>query len=362
MSRPRFSYYLEHATGRVPIDESKLDVALEAAQFEEVRRGRRVLTTNPPPELRVVPQWHRVDGRPRVEALAVHASDREAPIVVCSVRSIIVRPESTRGIPVDVHSGERSEVGEVRVLAFESPTAALPEDRAPFEEEFQFEEIAEPIPVIALGLDSLALERQEAPRRNDDRFPVFVPRRVLDEIVDLKRRAGSVETGGLLIGHLARDPREGTIFAVVAAQIPARHAVAEPMRLSFTEATWTAARAAMTLRGRGEIVLGWHHTHPARVWCRDCPRERWPECPLAQDFFSAADEDVHRAVTPKAFGFALVCGDRVTTAGDWTDSHAMFGWRDGEIVRRPFMVLEAEPVLPATTSSPVLPPNEGEDA
>src|SRR5437016_5744148 len=73
-------------------------------------------------------------------------------------------------------------------------------------------------------------------------LPAFVPQHVLDEAVDLTRKAIQVETGGILIGHLHWDPRVPEVFAVVTAQIPATNAIAELTKLTFTPETWTAVR------------------------------------------------------------------------------------------------------------------------
>jgi proteasome lid subunit RPN8/RPN11 len=163
---------------------------------------------------------------------------------------------------------------------------------------------------------------------------VFVPQRVLDEAATLSREAGAKETGGILIGHLRRDSTVPDIFLEVAAQIHARHTEADLTRLTFTAETWTEVQAAIDLRRRNEIMLGWWHSHPVREWCKDCAPERQQVCKMSNDFFSAHDHALHRTVFPSAYSVALVAND--LPSGDVTFS--AFGWRDGLIESRGFHV------------------------
>jgi proteasome lid subunit RPN8/RPN11 len=163
---------------------------------------------------------------------------------------------------------------------------------------------------------------------------VFVPQRVLDEAAKLSREAGAKETGGILIGHLHRDSTVPDIFLEVAAQIHARHTEADLTRLTFTAETWTEVQAAIDLRRKNEIMLGWWHSHPVREWCKDCAPERQQVCKMANDFFSAHDHALHRTVFPSAYSVALVAND--LPSGEVTFS--AFGWRDGLIEPRGFHV------------------------
>jgi hypothetical protein len=166
-------------------------------------------------------------------------------------------------------------------------------------------------------------------------LPVFVPQIVLDEAAALSREAGARETGGILIGHLHLDRGAKEIFAEVTAYIVARNAEADLTKISFTSETWTEVRAAIGLRRKDEIMLGWAHSHPAREWCKDCPVERQRVCNMASDFFSAHDHALHRTVFPRAYSVALVVND---TAYD-EPSFSMFGWRRGQIEPRGFHVI-----------------------
>jgi hypothetical protein len=176
-------------------------------------------------------------------------------------------------------------------------------------------------------------------------FPVFVPRVVLEEAAALSGAAGAKETGGVLVGRLHRDPAGGEIFAEVTAQIHARGAEADLTRLSFTPQTWTEVRAAISLRRRGEIMLGWWHSHPVREWCKACAPERQQVCSMRSEFFSAHDRALHRAVFPRAYSVALVVNDGV--GGRQTFS--MFGWREGLLRPRGFHVVGRGETVEAET-------------
>lgn len=170
-------------------------------------------------------------------------------------------------------------------------------------------------------------------------LPVFIAPRVLEETDSLKEAAGSRESGGILIGHLYRDETVPELFAEVTAQIPARYAPAEEMRLTFTPDTWTDVEAAIKLRARGEIRLGWWHSHPRRHWSKadgsGCAASKG-----TADFFSADDRLLHRAVFPAAYSIGLVAADTQLVGELWTTSWAAYGWRFGAIERRGFYLSE----------------------
>lgn len=171
-----------------------------------------------------------------------------------------------------------------------------------------------------------------------DDMPVFIPKRVLDDAAALTRAFEGRETGGVLIGRLHRDSGLPEIFAEVSAQIPAEYTEGTAARLTFTAETWSAAEAAIRLRNRGEIYLGYWHSHPVRSWCsaRGCSPEKQKNCSMARDFFSEDDVAVMRAAFPRAYSLGLVVNDTA-----YVDlSFSLFGWRDGRIRSRGFYLLE----------------------
>jgi hypothetical protein len=187
-------------------------------------------------------------------------------------------------------------------------------------------------------LESFLARAQASGSVDADDMPVFVSRRVLEQAAEQTRAKEGTETGGVLIGMLWRDPDAGEIFAEVTAQIPAEHTSGNDVKLTFTPQTWAAADAALRLRGRGEIYLGYWHSHPVREWCKskECTPEKQKTCHLAKDFFSADDEAVMRAAFPRAYSIAIVANDTAFTGLTFS----MFGNREGLTQPRGFYVLE----------------------
>lgn len=173
----------------------------------------------------------------------------------------------------------------------------------------------------------------------DPALPVFIPEQVRRQALMQARGAGACEAGGVLLGHLMRDPDSAQLFLEVTAQVPATDTVADSHRLVFTAHSWAAARNAIRLRGAGEILVGWFHSHPVKHWCRNCPPAKRKKCPLSGEFFSLRDQDVHRTMFPRAFTVAMVTtllpGDR--------EAVSLYGWMDGRIQRRPYQVLAGQP-------------------
>jgi hypothetical protein len=171
-------------------------------------------------------------------------------------------------------------------------------------------------------------------------LPVFYHWRVLEQASLLTRKAGSIETGGILVGHACRDATRSELFLEITALIPAR-AKGELTRLSFTPDTWTDAQAAVDRRNRNEIWLGWFHSHS---FYRE--RANQTESPdsstrsAATPFLSEEDCQLHRICFPRAYCVALLVTDSQRGL-----SWSTFGWRSGNLARRAFHVIHAP--LPA---------------
>jgi len=164
-------------------------------------------------------------------------------------------------------------------------------------------------------------------------MPVFVPDALLRETADIGRTAREVETGGILVGKLCRDPG-GQLFSVVTAQIPAEHTEATQTSLRFTPQTWVSVDAALALRDRGEIALGWWHSHP--FFCRNCPPARRRRCAFSVPAFSAADCSLHREVFQKPWNIALL----LSFLGEHDPSYDVFTWQQGRIGASAFFSLQ----------------------
>jgi hypothetical protein len=194
------------------------------------------------------------------------------------------------------------------------------------------------LPVQDASLDDFLRRGQPSGVIDADDMPVFVHRQVLDEAAALTRAHEGIEVGGILIGKLWRDVDANEIFVEITAQIAAEYTLGTNVKLTFTAQTWAAADAALRLRNKGEVPVGYHHAHPVKTWCKgkECTPEKQKNCHLAKDFFSADDEAVMRAAFPRAYSIAIVAND--TAFADLTFS--MFGNQEGLTQPRGFYVLE----------------------
>lgn len=309
--------------------------AEEWARFHAMRRG--LLGSNETGRVSSIePLWLRQAGEPHVEGFRVSIATSEGEVATDFATSYF-KSLATQASSHFIEKG-RLQTGErFRYLA----AAFRQESEKPNGSRFQFttEEVAPPMAIR----DSSLAERVAGAVPHGTicagDVPAFVPQRVLDEAASLSRQSVAKETGGILIGHLHRDASVPEMFVEVTAQIHARHTEADLTKLTFTSETWTEVQAAIDLRRKGEMMLGWWHSHPVREWCKDCAPERQQVCKMASDFFSAHDHALHRTVFPRAYSIALVANDAVM--GDVTFS--AFGWREGLLDSRGFHVI-ADPL------------------
>jgi len=332
--------------------------ALEWATLEAIRDDpdrRTVLNTH---DSRIEPRWNPQRGRPYVSGLQAVVVRKGSPAVEFDVPLSYFHNLAKTASSALVEAGklEAGEMFEYRVLAYPAQVEAGA-DRQPRQagRSFRVTPIDEALPVDEQSLERFLAESTRLGPEDEDQMPVVIPRQVLDETADLMRQAEATETGGVLIGHLHRDGDCGTLFLEVTAQIPARHAQAELTRLTFTPETWAAVDAAIALRAKHEMYVGWWHTHPAGHWCDDCPAETRKQCQaagkLSGDFFSAHDAALHRTAFPRAFSVALVLSDGCHACRDpvWR----LYGWRYDMIWSRGFHVLDTA-AAPVAATSPVL--------
>ncbi len=176
---------------------------------------------------------------------------------------------------------------------------------------------------------------------NREDFEVFLPQTILEQASALTAGAGEMETGGVLIGHLGREPGQPDIWAEITALIPARHTVGQSTKLTFTSDTWTDVRRAVELRAESELVLGWFHSHPQYAWCREkqCPIEAQRRCSAADGFLSTDDVALHRTMFPRAFTIALLMTHSIKGIVP-----RLFGWRAGFLKPRGYRVV-AQPAF-----------------
>jgi hypothetical protein len=340
MSTSKYQYVIElFREDNSPLGQASVEVdwgpAEEWARFRAMRRG--LLDSNDAGRVSSIePLWLGSEGQPHVEGFRVNIAtgegDSATDFATGYFKSLASQASSHFIEKGRLQTGERFRY---LVAAFHQESEKANDARFMF----TTEEVA---PQITIQDSSLAL-RVEAAVLNGTAcagdIPAFVPRRVLDEAADLTRQSVAKETGGILIGHLHRDATVPEMFIEVTAQIHARHTEADLTKLTFTSDTWTEVQAAIDLRRRGEMMLGWWHSHPVREWCKDCAPDRQRVCAMAGDFFSAHDHALHRTVFPRAYSIALVANDVAT--GDVTFS--AFGWRDGLLESRGFHIVGAQP-------------------
>jgi len=276
----------------------------------------------------IEPLWSRLRGAPFVSACRVHSQEAPEPALELGIEyfaASVQRLSSelvTRGL---LGEGERYFATLIaRPLASAETLGRVRHRRR----------AKVPIrPGSLATLERRAVAHGAPAHRGDP--PCFVPSGLIEQArhrVSIDRER---ETGGVLVGHLCRDPSLGRLFVLVTAQIPVLEATGDATSLSFTAETWTEVRAGLDRRNRDEIMVGCWHSHPVHLWCRDCPDDRRPACSLARGVFSEHDRRLHRTVFPRAFAVGLVLSD----AGDGPPGVAAFGWRDGLIERRAFHTL-----------------------
>ncbi len=205
-------------------------------------------------------------------------------------------------------------------------------------------EIITPLPVHEATFQSLLNNSRLIGQENREDMPVFIPQSVLNEAIDLTKRAGTAETGGFLIGRLCCEKDSTEIAAVVTAQIPAEHSESQVTKLTFTHETWAALSNAVKLRDKQEILLGWWHSHSFMKESRE--KKIKPSAPNSQNkkpkssvvFMSIDDCALHRTIFPRAYNTALVIGEDSEEKIDYQ----LYGWRYGMIKPRHFHLMNGE--------------------
>ncbi len=314
----------------VPIDPD-FQPAEEWVRFSGIRRG-----TFAPDDLgkaSVKPIWHPKAGQPYLGGFKVGISGvnstgkRQLLCLEFRIRYFESVAQRIASLCVEkklLKAGER----------FLYSLSAFPsegERREQTPAAFHVEEVAPPLSLKQTRLDGFVRNSSPFGQIDHQDFPVFVPQGVLDEAAALTAQAGANETGGILVGHLHRDLVMAEVFAEVTAQIPACHTESGVAKLTFTAETWTAVQAAINLRRRNEVMLGWWHSHSyMKETCKNCEKAKHKTCSATALFMSDVDCAFHRTVFPRAYSVAVVISDNPCTGMSW----ALFGWRGGVIVAR----------------------------
>lgn len=282
----------------------------------------------------VEPIWHPDAGEPYIDGFDVTLTADGAAEVTSRFATDYFSRLALSAASRCVERGKIAAGERVRYVMTALPAPESP--GAPRGAAFTVEEVAPDLPLVDSSLAEFAARAGIAGDMHQEDLPVFLPRHVFEEATTLTREAGPRETGGILIGHVRRDAGVPELFVEVTAQVRARHTQADLTSLTFTPETWTDVRAAIDLRARGEIMVGWWHSHPVREWCKSCSHENRVSCSLAAGFLSAHDRALHRAVFPRAYSHALVVND-IDAA---LPTFSLFGWRRGTLESRGYGVID----------------------
>ena len=140
---------------------------------------------------------------------------------------------------------------------------------------------------------------------HNDALPIFIHEPVLEEILQFSERDLTREIGGFLVGGVHHDQRD---YVEVRHFLPAVDARSGVASLKFTHETWSAMTREVDEQCPGEVVVGWHHTHPK-----------------LGIFLSGYDEFIHKNFFRERWQIALVVDPIQHEFG-------FFQWRGGEVV------------------------------
>jgi hypothetical protein len=328
---------------RRPIGAGDLKASLEWLRFRAIRAGRLPPRMGPLPSAWAEPIRRPPAGRTGATGirLGLLEGSRPGDVVAAEIPFTVLRPLAEEVAAGLVAEGKLAD-GEtfsyrLRAAARDEGTAEA-DAGGPGSPRFRIEETEWDLPIDESPLEGFLEGASYRGEPDPEEFPVFLPDRILAEATALKARAGEAETGGVLLGRLHRDSRVPEVFVEVTDQVHAEAAQGNSTRLTFTAETWEAVREEIHRRGRGELQVGFWHTHPAREWCARCESEKRSRCAVARPFFSAEDRRMHAAAFPRAYSIALVVGDEADGDRGWKVYHALFGWSRGAIVPRGFHV------------------------
>jgi proteasome lid subunit RPN8/RPN11 len=182
-----------------------------------------------------------------------------------------------------------------------------------------------------------SVEPWDDPRAED--LPVLLNRRLIDDAVLEARAHPDQEVGGILLGRLNRDPEDGSVYLHITGLVPAESTEATVTSVTFTPETFAQAREVIDLRGEGEIVVGWMHSHPF-CFCAECPVPAPQECIRKILFYSRDDEFLMELAFSRPFMVGLLAAiePRLEPALGHPGVR-LYGWNHGEIQARGFPVL-----------------------
>ena len=345
--------------GREAISTPDFEPAIRSAEFRAwcARvNGSSTFRAGNLDAIDLAPSWHPSLGQPNIDGIEIKVASGGSFHTPIEIFQRDASAFATRLV-----TDEKLEAGTpylYRVAAFENTATTPPPttNNSP-KTLVTFEEDPEPHAEFpAPAIDTTTAEHDQSPTSRDadlgqaEDHTVYLPERVLRQTEAMAASAEGREIGGFLVGHLCRI--DGKAAAVVSDQIPARHTDRAEMSLTLTPKTWQALDQVLKFRNRDEVVLGWHHLHPASTWCKNCVekstsdedlRARIDNCAYQKVFFSDADKQTSRTAFAVPYQVGLLVVDTSLEGVQF----GMYGWRNGILSRRCFEVVSAtEDLLP----------------
>jgi len=312
------------AIGQYALD-ADLEPAYEWAQHEARRAGHAGDGWRD--RSRIVPLWHQ-RGQPILRGFRVVLSPAGQPSVRCDFPMTYFGADARAVSASLVSTGALSdgEVFKYLVMALPTRDDGAPKSRLSLE----VRDISSQSRLCHASLADAIRNAAVVGEPVAGEIPVVAAASVLDEVSALTHAAGDLETGGVLVGTLLRDPEAFEVFVRVSAQIPARHAEASTVRLAFSAETWHDIQRRLDARGSDERIVGWWHSHPVAGWNAAGEVGKCSAPGVFDDCFSEHDLALHRTVFPGAHCVALVANRMSSDLVKFS----VFGWHHAAIVRR----------------------------
>lgn len=310
--------------------------AVEAGFFEKLRAG--VFTDYDPPlgRARVEPHFDDGDASPHVEAFDVVLPGPDGEEHRSRFTSDYF---ANRALRLTADLVRDSNLPEKRKVLYQLAAYLDDGETAPRRGRIVLEPPSVEVPVRNVPRRGIGpAEPWDGPRA--DEMPVLLPRHVLQESVEEAKRAPDREVGGVLLGHLCRDPETGRLYLRVTCQVPAEETESTTTSVTFTAATWQRVREVIDIRSEGEVFAGWVHSHPFR-FCKDCPLPVPDDCLKKVLFYSGDDEFLMEQTFARPFMVGLLTA--VEPRLEQKLGHLpvkLYGWRNGVIEPRGFEVID----------------------
>jgi proteasome lid subunit RPN8/RPN11 len=324
-----------HMVHEVPLDDADLAHAVEATFFEGLCQGKFTSYEPPLGRAHIEPVFPRSrSNTPRVAGFEVVLPTADGGEQRATYDLRYFHNQVTRAAADLVRTGK---LPNLTVLLYQL-AAYLEQEETKEPGRIILEPASVEVPLRSGAIVDFGITAAwDNPKPGEHR--VLIPRHVLEEVVDDARAAPECEVGGVLLGHLRRDPQTGEVFVEVTCQVPAEETKATEVSVTFTGETWARVREVIEVRGAGEIFVGWVHSHPFKL-CAECPLPVQPDCVKKVLFYSEDDEFLMEQAFARPFmiGLLTAAETRLESALGHLPVR-LFGWRRGEIKQRGFEVI-----------------------